>query len=175
MSQGIQIIPVEQGYQIAGFAQYGIADGTIIPYDYDPDADPNTTPQQKLIIGKILDRIESGGEPQVVQQQQSYEPQPAIPQQGYAPDMAQQIPYGAPVQYAQPQVGVSGVTGGDTSGYINQKARTFMNKRWSWLDNPPDVAGRAYSIYMRKQQHNARRMAKPRKKKKVKIPAMFRF
>lgn len=181
MNGNVNVIPIEQGenaggYQLQGLASVGIPDGTIVPPGYDPDQDQNLTEDQRTILNRLLYEDEGddyGSGHQYVQPQQQYVQSPQVPQPQF-----QQFPQGPSVGYAPPQVGVAGVTGGDTSGYMNQKTRNFMERKWSWLENPPDIASQAYSIYMRKQQHNARRMSQPRntrRKNKVRIPAMFRF
>ena len=178
MNGNVNVIPIEQGenaggYQLQGLASVGIPDGTVVPPGYDPDQDQNLTEDQRTILNRLLYEDEednyAGGQQYIPQQytQQQYVQAPQVQQP--------QVPS---VGYAQPSIGVAGVTGGDTSGYMNQKTRNFMERKWSWLENPPDIASQAYSIYMRKQQHNARRMSQPRntrRRNKVHIPAIFRF
>jgi hypothetical protein len=196
----VTITPVQQqlptgevitGYRIDGAAPL-FEDGTIIPEGYDPDEDASLTPQQKLALNNILDSIDSGGVPGAASQQM-----PQIPQYSQQPQVsAPQIPYpqGLPFPsgptgafpaggYTQPG-NVGAVTGGDTAGYINQKARSFMDKKWSWLDRSQEIMStpeKAFSIYMRKQRYNAAKIGagksrrSKRKKTGTKIPSMFRF
>lgn len=190
----VTITPVEQqlstgevisGYRIDGASPL-FEDGTIIPEGYDPDEDTTLTPQQKLALINILNAIESGGSTQSpssdTSQQGVYPVSPQVP----TPSPVYQNNYAGYQEYATTPRQEMMVTSPreDTTEYINQKARNFMEKKWSWLDRGQDILDRptkAFSLYMRKQKYNMRKIGndgiknKKKRSKSSNIPKMFRF
>jgi hypothetical protein len=57
-------IKTQKGIQIYGVN--GFRDGTIIPYDYDPNYDTETSPELKQIALQILQRVTSGSKTDAV-------------------------------------------------------------------------------------------------------------
>lgn len=57
-------VRTQKGIQIYGVD--GFKDGTIIPYDYDPDYDNQTSPELKQIAVQILKRATSGSKTDAV-------------------------------------------------------------------------------------------------------------